>query len=45
MTSAAPDRVPQEIWKIDYNELTLQQSIGSGGYGEVFRGMWGGTEV
>lgn len=32
-------------WEIPFKELTFGPRIGRGGYGEVFRGMWGGTEV
>jgi serine/threonine protein kinase len=32
-------------WEIQYSELTFGPRIGRGGYGEVYRGMWSGTEV
>ena len=44
-TSAGDDRVPQESWYIPYEELQVNESIGSGGFGEVWRGTWGGTDV
>jgi hypothetical protein len=32
-------------WEIDPAEITLGQRIGIGSYGEVYKGMWRGTEV
>lgn len=32
-------------WEIPLIELSFGPRIGRGGYGEVYRGMWGGTEV
>lgn len=32
-------------WEIPFKELAFGPRIGRGGYGEVYRGMWGGTEV
>jgi serine/threonine protein kinase len=32
-------------WEIDFNELEVGEQIGSGGYGEVSKAMWKGTEV
>jgi hypothetical protein len=32
-------------WEIDPVEITLGQRIGIGSYGEVYKGMWRGTEV
>jgi tRNA A-37 threonylcarbamoyl transferase component Bud32 len=32
-------------WEIPLLELSFGPRIGRGGYGEVYRGMWGGTEV
>jgi ABC-type phosphate transport system substrate-binding protein len=32
-------------WEIRYDELDLGESLGSGGYGEVRRAMWKGTDV
>eukprot|EP00026_Physarum_polycephalum_P001472 Phypoly_transcript_01474.p1 GENE.Phypoly_transcript_01474~~Phypoly_transcript_01474.p1 ORF type:complete len:947 (+),score=238.69 Phypoly_transcript_01474:130-2970(+) len=32
-------------WEIPLMELSFGPRIGRGGYGEVYRGMWGGTEV
>eukprot|EP00002_Diphylleia_rotans_P006650 TRINITY_DN1600_c0_g1_i3.p1 TRINITY_DN1600_c0_g1~~TRINITY_DN1600_c0_g1_i3.p1 ORF type:complete len:2451 (+),score=487.30 TRINITY_DN1600_c0_g1_i3:50-7402(+) len=31
--------------KVNYSELRFFESLGSGGFGEVFRGEWRGTEV
>lgn len=43
---AAPLNPPQFFeWEIPISELTFGPRIGRGGYGEVYRGMWGGTEV
>lgn len=32
-------------WEIDPSEITLGQRIGIGSYGEVYKGLWRGTEV
>jgi hypothetical protein len=32
-------------WIIDYEELEIQEVIGTGGFGEVYKGLWRGTEV
>lgn len=32
-------------WEIDPAEITLGQRIGIGSYGEVYKGIWRGTEV
>jgi len=32
-------------WEIPLVELSFGPRVGRGGYGEVYRGMWGGTEV
>jgi len=34
-----------ENWQINYKELTLEQKIGEGGFGEVYRAKWRGTTV
>ncbi|KAL8510829.1 hypothetical protein ACS0TY_017588 [Phlomoides rotata] len=37
--------LPYEEWNIDYSELTVGTRVGIGFFGEVFRGIWNGTEV
>ncbi|XP_051135037.1 serine/threonine-protein kinase EDR1 isoform X3 [Andrographis paniculata] len=37
--------LPFEDWNIDFSELTVGTRIGIGFFGEVFRGIWNGTEV
>jgi predicted Ser/Thr protein kinase len=32
-------------WEIDYDELEVGEHLGSGGYGEVHKAVWKGTEV
>jgi hypothetical protein len=32
-------------WEIDYGELDLGEHLGAGGFGEVHRATWKGTEV
>lgn len=32
-------------WEINFAELELGEQIGSGGYGEVYKATWKGTEV
>ncbi|KAK4577793.1 hypothetical protein RGQ29_028065 [Quercus rubra] len=32
-------------WNIDFSELTVGTRVGIGFFGEVFRGIWNGTEV
>ncbi|XP_021273876.1 serine/threonine-protein kinase EDR1-like isoform X5 [Herrania umbratica] len=32
-------------WNIDYSELTVGTRVGIGFFGEVFRGLWNGTDV
>jgi len=35
----------EEPWIIDFSELVVGIHIGSGGYGEVYKGVWRGTDV
>ncbi|KAL3632282.1 hypothetical protein CASFOL_025266 [Castilleja foliolosa] len=37
--------LPFDEWNIDYSELTVGTRVGIGFFGEVFRGIWNGTEV
>ncbi|XP_073150820.1 serine/threonine-protein kinase EDR1-like isoform X2 [Henckelia pumila] len=37
--------LPFEEWNIDFTELTVGTRVGIGFFGEVFRGVWNGTEV
>ncbi|KAL0362452.1 UNVERIFIED_CONTAM: putative serine/threonine-protein kinase SIS8 [Sesamum calycinum] len=37
--------LPFEEWNIDFSELTVGTRVGIGFFGEVFRGIWNGTEV
>lgn len=32
-------------WEIDLHELDIGEQLGAGGHGQVFKGMWKGTEV
>jgi hypothetical protein len=32
-------------WEIDYNELEVGEQLGAGGFGQVFKATWKGTEV
>ena len=32
-------------WEIDMGELEMEQVLGAGGYGEVYKARWRGTEV
>lgn len=34
-----------EEWNIDFSELTVGTRVGIGFFGEVFRGIWNGTDV
>ncbi|KEH39300.1 serine/threonine-protein kinase EDR1 isoform X3 [Medicago truncatula] len=34
-----------EAWNIDFSELTVGTRVGIGFFGEVFRGIWNGTDV
>lgn len=33
------------VWHIDYHELVIEQLIGQGAFGQVFKGKWNGTPV
>ncbi|XP_010525061.1 PREDICTED: serine/threonine-protein kinase EDR1 [Tarenaya hassleriana] len=37
--------LPYEEWSIDFSELTVGTRVGIGFFGEVFRGIWNGTDV
>lgn len=37
--------VPYPEWAIDFSELRIGVRVGIGSFGEVFRGIWRGTEV
>ncbi|KAM7276654.1 hypothetical protein ACFE04_018520 [Oxalis oulophora] len=37
--------LPFEEWNIDSSELTVGTRVGIGFFGEVFRGLWNGTDV
>ncbi|XP_057506926.1 probable serine/threonine-protein kinase SIS8 isoform X3 [Actinidia eriantha] len=37
--------LPFQEWDIDYRELTVGTRVGIGFFGEVFRGIWNGTDV
>ncbi|XP_078429220.1 putative serine/threonine-protein kinase SIS8 isoform X2 [Wolffia australiana] len=37
--------VPFEEWNIDFSELSVGTRVGIGFFGEVFRGIWNGTDV
>ncbi|XP_073298665.1 probable serine/threonine-protein kinase SIS8 isoform X1 [Primulina huaijiensis] len=37
--------LPFEEWNIDFSELSVGTRVGIGFFGEVFRGVWNGTEV
>ncbi|XP_058100811.1 serine/threonine-protein kinase EDR1-like isoform X2 [Magnolia sinica] len=36
---------PFQEWNIDFSELTIGTRVGIGFFGEVFRGVWNGTDV
>ncbi|ELR22700.1 serine/threonine protein kinase [Acanthamoeba castellanii str. Neff] len=38
-------RKKRDDWEIEYDELEIGSMLGSGGYGEVYKAMWKGTEV
>ncbi|KAI5661879.1 hypothetical protein M9H77_21202 [Catharanthus roseus] len=37
--------LPFEEWNIEFSELTVGTRVGIGFFGEVFRGIWNGTDV
>ncbi|KAJ4885024.1 Mitogen activated protein kinase kinase kinase-related [Raphanus sativus] len=37
--------LPYEEWNIDFSELTVGIRVGIGFFGEVFQGVWNGTDV
>ncbi|XP_042451140.1 probable serine/threonine-protein kinase SIS8 isoform X4 [Zingiber officinale] len=37
--------IPFEEWNIDFSEITVGTRVGIGFFGEVFRGIWNGTDV
>lgn len=37
--------LPYQEWNIDFSEITVGTRVGIGFFGEVFRGIWNGTEV
>ncbi|CAN6482864.1 unnamed protein product [Victoria cruziana] len=37
--------LPFQDWSIDFSELTIGIRVGIGFFGEVFRGIWNGTDV
>ncbi|CAN4084214.1 unnamed protein product [Withania somnifera] len=37
--------LPFDEWNIDISEITIGARVGIGFFGEVFRGIWNGTEV
>ncbi|KAL0844096.1 hypothetical protein Bca101_017342 [Brassica carinata] len=37
--------LPYKEWDIDFSELTVGTRVGIGFFGEVFRGVWNGTDV
>lgn len=37
--------LPFQEWNIDFSELTIGTRVGIGFFGEVFRGIWNGTDV
>ncbi|CAK9133225.1 unnamed protein product [Ilex paraguariensis] len=37
--------LPYREWNIDYSELAVGTRVGIGFFGEVFRGIWNGTDV
>ncbi|CAI0461099.1 unnamed protein product [Linum tenue] len=37
--------LPYDEWNIDFSEITVGTRVGIGFFGEVFRGVWNGTDV
>ncbi|CAL2246623.1 unnamed protein product [Prunus armeniaca] len=44
-TSGNRPLLPYQEWNIDFSELTVGTRVGIGFFGEVFRGVWNGTDV
>lgn len=44
-TSENKPLLPYQEWNIDFSELTVGTRVGIGFFGEVFRGIWNGTDV
>ena len=38
-------RQKEDDWEVDMGELDMGEQLGAGGYGEVHKAMWKGTEV
>jgi hypothetical protein len=38
-------RGKEDDWEVDMNELEMGEQLGAGGYGEVHKAVWKGTEV
>lgn len=38
-------RRKREEWNLNWDELEMGEALGMGGYGEVFKAKWRGTEV
>jgi serine/threonine protein kinase len=38
-------RRDRDDWEIQYEELEVGDVLGTGGFGEVYRALWKGTEV
>jgi serine/threonine protein kinase len=39
------NRKNREEWNLNWDELDMGEPLGAGGYGEVFKAKWRGTEV
>ena len=44
-THTSKPLLPFPEWNIDFSELKMGVRVGIGSFGEVFRGIWRGTEV